>query len=286
MTRIADLLAQGRTYSFEFFPPKTDEATRELEKALTELEPLGPSFVSVTYGAGGSTRARTHEVVAGLLHGSTMTPMAHLTCAGHRRADLESIVTAYRDEGVENILALGGDPPAGTELEPGELVHASELVDLIQGVGSFSVGVAAHPEVHPRSTRSGHRSRLHRGQAARGRLRHLPVLLRRATTGPRLVEELAARGVDKPVVPGIMPVTNLAQITGWRSSPGAELPAWLVERLVAAGDDPAAVREAGVAAAIDLCRDLLAAGAPGLHFYTLNRSRATREIYEALGLSA
>jgi methylenetetrahydrofolate reductase (NADPH) len=151
MPKIRDLLAAGPTFSFEFFPPKTDEAQVTLERTLTELEPLRPSFVSVTYGAGGSTRERTHEIVVKLLRSTTMTPMAHLTCAAHTRAELADILTHYREEEVENILALGGDPPAGLDLPPGELPYALDLVRLAREVGDFAVGVAAHPELHPSS---------------------------------------------------------------------------------------------------------------------------------------
>jgi len=283
MARIADLLAAGRTYSFEFFPPKTDDAARELEKTLAELEPLRPSFVSVTYGAGGSTRARTHEIVVRLRHHSSMTPMAHLTCVGHRRDDLEAIVRGYEREGVENILALAGDPPAGAPDPEGDLRYALELVELIRSIGGFSVGVAAHPEGHPRST-SREDDRRHTAR----KLAEADFAVCQFTFEARhwvaLVEELSALGVDKPVLPGIMPVTNLRQIERMAALSGAAFPRWLAERLEAAGEDPAEVRRVGVEAAIELCRDLLDAGAPGLHFYTLNRSTATREIYAALGL--
>ena len=151
MTKIADVLAQGRSYSFEFFPPRTDDMDATLRQTLVELEPLGPSYVSVTYGAGGTTRERTHEIVVDILRDTAMIPMAHLTCAAHTRDELTDVVNRYRDAGIENILALGGDPPADLDLPPGELHYASELVELIRGIGDFSIGVAAHPEPHPKS---------------------------------------------------------------------------------------------------------------------------------------
>lgn len=286
MARIADLLAQGRTYSFEFFPPKTDGAQLTLGRTIAELEPLAPSFVSVTYGAGGSTHQRTREVVAWVRKETTISPMAHLTCTGHTRDRIAELLGGYHDAGIENILALGGDPPAGaTEPLEGDYTYAIELLDDLDRVGSFSVGVAAHPEVHPRSPdRESDR-------------RHLAAKLRRADFAitqfffeaehyVRLVDELAALGVTKPVLPGIMPVTNTAQIQRMAQMSGAALPGWLVERLEAAGDDPDEVRRIGVGAATELCAHLLDAGAPGLHFYTLNRSTATREIYANLGLPA
>src|SRR4051794_870058 len=198
MARIADLLAAGRTYSFEFFPPKTEEAERALEKALVELETLTPSFVSVTYGAGGSTRARTHEIVVRIREQTSMTPMAHLTCAAHSRADLVEILAGYRDAGIENILALAGDPPADPDAPASDLGFACELVDLVHSVGDFSVGVAAHPEAHPRSS------------DRETDLDHLAAKLRdadfaitqfffRASDYLSMVDGLLQRGVDRPV---------------------------------------------------------------------------------------
>jgi methylenetetrahydrofolate reductase (NADPH) len=282
VARIADLLAAGRTFSFEFFPPKTPEAEDVLRSTLTELAPLGPSFVSVTYGAGGSTRERTHDLVVGILAGGAMTPMAHLTCAAHTRAELAEILGRYRDAGVENILALGGDPPAGLDLPPGELRFADELVALARDTGGFSVGVAAHPELHPSSPdATSDRDRTAAKLAAADFA--ITQFFFEAEHYLRLVDDLAARGVDKPVIPGIMPVTNVGQVQRMAAMSGAAFPAWLAERLEAA-DDPAEVRRVGIAIATELCAGLLEAGAPGLHFYTLNRSTATREIYEGLGL--
>ena len=283
LAAVAALLAAGTTYSFEFFPPSSDEAEAQLARTLGELERLQPSFVSITYGAGGSTRDRTHRLVVDILRRTAMTPMAHLTCVGHGRAELVDILERYRDDGVGNVLALRGDPPAGTGLPAGDLRHALELVDLAREVGSFSIGVAAHPEGHPQmSDRATDR-------------RHLAAKLARADFAVTqfffrcedylaLVDDLAALGVDKPVIPGIIPVTNVAQIERFAALSGAEVPAGLRAQLHAAAHDPAEVRRIGVAAATELCADLLAAGAPGLHFYTLNRSSATREIWASLGL--
>jgi methylenetetrahydrofolate reductase (NADPH) len=284
MTRIADLLAAGRTFSFEFFPPKSDGAQLTLGRTIAELEPLSPSFVSVTYGAGGSTRQRTREVVEWVRRETPITPMAHLTCVGHRRADIDALLNEYQAAGIENILALGGDPPTDpADVRPSDYERAIELIDDLDRFGTFSVGVAAHPEVHPRSP-----------DRATDRA-HLAAKLRRADFAitqfffdvhhyVRLVDELSALGVDKPVLPGIMPVTNVAQIHRMAAMSGAEVPAWLVERLDRAGDDVDEVRRIGVEAATELCAALLEAGAPGLHFYTLNRSTATRQVYAQLGL--
>lgn len=285
MTKIAELLSQGRTFSFEFFPPKTDEAARELEKAIGELQPLSPSFVSVTYGAGGSTRDRTRDIVVNIQQNNGITAMAHLTCIAHTADQIVSLLEEYRAAGIDNLLALAGDPPVGDDDYPRDLLYASELIDLIQSVGDFSIGVAAHPELHPRSA----------GDRAADR-RYLAAKLAQADFGVtqfffeaehylRMVEELSALGCDKPVLPGIMPVTNAGQIKRFAELAGAVFPTWLADRIEAASD-PADVRKVGIEVATELCRELLDNGVPGLHFYTLNRSTATREIYANLGLSA
>lgn len=288
MATVADLLATGRTFSFEFFPPKTDEAERQLEKTLHELEPLAPSFVSVTYGAGGSTRERTRDIVLRINRDTSMTAMAHLTCSGHSRAQLTDIVAGYRDNGVVNILALAGDPPTvaeGAPPPPSDFRYASELVELIRSVGEFCVGVAAHPELHPRS--GGDRAADRDNLAAKLCAADFGVtqFFFRAGDYLSMVDELAERGVATPVIPGIMPVTNAGQIQRFAQMAGAAFPAELAARISAVDDQPEEVRRIGVEVATQLCQDLLDAGAPGLHFFTLNRSTATREIYANLGLA-
>ena len=282
MARIADLLAAGRTYSFEFFPPRDDATQLTLGHTIAELEPLRPSFVSVTYGAGGSTRERTRNVVTWVAKETAITPMAHLTCQCHVRGEIDEILTDYAAAGIQNILALGGDPPSDSVDRPSDYTYASDLLEHVSESGQFSVGVAAHPEVHPKSPdRESDR-------------RHLAVKLARADFAitqfffeadhyVRLVEELDALGVDKPVIPGIMPITNLKQISRMAQLSGADVPVWVVDA-VSQFEDPADVRRAGVEVASTLCATLLEAGAPGLHFYTMNRSTATREIYANLGL--
>jgi methylenetetrahydrofolate reductase (NADPH) len=284
MARIADLLAAGTTVSFEFFPPKSNDAQLSLGRTIAELEPLNPSFVSVTYGAGGSTRERTHQVVEWVRKETSITPMAHLTCQGHTRAEIADILATYAAVGVENILALGGDPPKdAADVRPSDYRYADELVDDVSSVGGFSIGVAAHPELHPRSAdRESDR-------------RHLADKLRRADFAVtqfffeidhylRLVEDLAALDVYKPVIPGIMPITNKAQVSRMAEMSGAQIPSWILERLDIT-DDPDHARRVGVEVATALSAQLLEAGAPGLHFYTLNRSTATREISSNLGLA-
>ncbi len=284
MTKISDQLAAGQTFSFEFFPPKTDQSARELEKTIGELQPLGPSFVSVTYGAGGSTRDRTRDIVVHIQRDTGICAMAHLTCIAHTRENLVSLLEEYRAADVSNILALAGDPPADPGDYPHELEHAIDLVDLARSVGDFCVGVAAHPELHPRS---GGNRELDR--------RYLARKLTQADFGITqfffeahhyfdMVDELHALGCYTPVVPGIMPVTNAAQIQRFASMAGAEFPAWLADRIHQVADEPDEVRKIGIEVATELCSELLEAGVPGLHFYTLNRSPATRQIYNNLGL--
>jgi methylenetetrahydrofolate reductase (NADPH) len=283
VTYIRDLLAAGRTFSFEFFPPKTDEAARALEKTLGELEPLQPSFVSVTYGAGGSTRERTRDIVVHIERDTTMTAMAHLTCIAHTREQLVQIIDEYREAGVQNLLALAGDPPADGRDHPHELRYAYQLVELIRQHGEFSIGVAAHPELHPRSP---DRESDRRHLAEKLALADFAITQFFFEIDPylRMIDELAALGCTKPVIPGVIPVTNASQVQRFAQLAGAEFPPRLAARFEAVADDPAAVRAIGVEVATELCERLLDEGVPGLHFYTLNRSSATREIYANLGL--
>jgi methylenetetrahydrofolate reductase (NADPH) len=286
MTRIADLLAKGRTYSFEFFPPKTDAEQATLVKTLRDLEPLGPSFVSVTYRGGAESRKRTFDLVTGMLRTTTLVPMAHLICVAHTRLELAEILVAYRMAGVENLMALGGDPPTDPDDGIGELQHASELVELASAIGGFSVGVAAQPACHPASP-DWETDRNHLANKLSLADFAVTQFFFEASDYVGLVADLADRGVDKPVLPGIMPVTSLSSVPRMGTM-GAAVPGWMVEKLERAdrqgGAD--AVRSEGIAIATDLCRQLLDEGVPGLHFYTLNRSKATREIYSALGLAA
>ena len=283
MARIADLLAAGRTYSFEFFPPKTDGAQLSLGRAIGELEPLAPSFVSVTYGAGGSTRQRTHAVVSWMRKETTLTPMAHLTCQGHVRAEIREILNDYAADGVENILALGGDVPSDGEPAPSDYTYASDLLEDVVADGRFSVGIAAHPELHPRSPDRATDRKFLAAKLSRADFA-ITQFFFDLDVYVQMVNELADLGVTKPILPGIMPVTNKSQIRRMAELSGAAFPAWLAERLDRT-DDAEEIRRIGVDAATELCQGLLDAGAPGLHFYTMNRSTATSEIYANLGLS-
>jgi methylenetetrahydrofolate reductase (NADPH) len=285
MTAIADLLAAGSTVSFEFFPPKSDAEEQTLTQTIRDLEPLHPSFVSVTYRGGAESRQRTYDLVTMMERETTFNPMAHLICVAHSRSELTEILEQYRAVGVENLMALGGDPPDDPNAAPGELVYAIELVELAREIGGFSIGVAAHPAGHPRS-----------GSIAedRDRLAEKLELADFAVTQfffsieeyLGLVSDLAQRGITMPVLPGIMPVTSLSSIPRMATM-GAPVPDWAIERLESAGGEggPESVRAEGVLLATELCASLLEAGAPGLHFYTLNRSSATQEIARSLGLS-
>ncbi len=281
---IADLLAEGPTVSFEFFPPRSDAAALTLGRTIAELEPLRPAFVSVTYGAGGSTRDRTRDVVTWVRRETAIPPMGHLTCVGHTRAEVVALLEEYKAAGVENILALGGDPPTDGHDAPSEFHHAAELVELIGEVGGFSVGVAAHPEVHPRSP---DRATDRRYLADKLQMADFAItqFFFEAHHYLDLVDDMARLGCDKPVLPGLMPVTSAGQVRRMAELSGSELPAWLVERIDAAGG-PAGVREVGVEVCTELGAQLIEAGAPGLHLYTLNQSSATREIHARLGLAA
>ncbi len=282
MTTIATLLRAGPTRSLEFFPPRTDDAERRFRTALDELAVLRPSFASVTYGALGSTRDRTRELVVDMNARRGFPTMAHLTCVGHTRADVGALLDQYASSGVRNILALGGDPPADGSDPGGEFSYAIELVEIVRAhPAGFCVGVAAHPELHPRS---GDRDSDRRHLAAKLRLADFAItqFFFRASDYERLVEDLAALGCDRPVIPGVMPFVSAEGLRRMAAMNRTTIPGHIGARLDAVADDPEAVESLGVEVAAGLCRELTAAGAPGLHLYTLNRSASVMRLWEEL----
>ncbi|MGB8020722.1 MAG: methylenetetrahydrofolate reductase [NAD(P)H] [Candidatus Nanopelagicales bacterium] len=280
------LMSGEPVFSFEFFPPKTDEGERQLWSAISDLAPLAPTFVSVTYGAGGSTRDRTVRITARILAETGMDAVAHLTCVGASVTELLDVLDSYRRVGISNLLALRGDPPGGPGSPwapvPGGLNHAVELVRLAKRAGDFTVGVAAFPEGHPESPDLETDSRVLAAKQQAGASFAISQFFFRAEDYFSLVERAAAHGVTMPILPGIMPVTNVRQIQRFSVLSGAAFPAELAERFHALAEDPVAVVDLGIEVATELGSRLLAGGAPGLHFYTLNRSTATKEIFNRL----
>jgi methylenetetrahydrofolate reductase (NADPH) len=289
--RIGELLRRGeRSFSFEFFPPKDEEGERILWRSISELEPLRPTFVSVTYGAGGTTRDRTIAITGRIARETSLLPMAHLTCVGHTTAEIETILQRLADAGVRNVLALRGDPPGGPgmpwESTEGGVEYASELVEFIRAIAAdLSVGVAAFPEGHRDAETLDEDAAVMKAKYDAGAEFAVTEMVLRASDYFGLVERCRAIGVDFPIVPGIMPILNLNSMTRMVELSGREMPDETLARILPLKDDPTALRAEGIRIATELCDALLDGGAPGLHFYTLNRSKATREIFGALKLA-
>lgn len=277
----------GATFSFEFFPPKDSDGENRLWSAIESLRTISPDFISVTYGAGGSTRDRTIKITSEITARTHIPTVAHLTCVGSTRTELLEILTKYREAGINNILALRGDPVGGPRAPwlktEGGLDHADELVMLAAEFGGFTIGVAAFPDGHPATDSTTDQD--------------IEVLLRKEELGATfattqfffevekwvaLVEKLAARGSSLPIIPGILPVTNVKQLNRMAELSGTPIPSSISQAFDTVGENPDDVRKLGVEIATELSQKLLDAGAPGLHFYTMNTSTATREIFENL----
>ena len=275
------------TYSFEFFPPKDVEGEERLWAAMSQLESIAPDFISVTYGAGGSTRDRSIRIAQEITKRTGISTVAHLTCVGSTRDELIAILHSYKEAGITSILALRGDPTGGPSAPwtptPGGFNHADELVQLADEFGGFTIGVAAFPDGHPASNGDFDKD--------------VDVLIRKEELGAtfattqfffevkqytKLVEALAARGSKLVIIPGILPVTNVKLLHRMAELGGTPIPTQIAEAFAKVENDPHAVRELGVEIATSLCKELLAAGAPGLHFYTMNSSTATSEIFKSL----
>jgi methylenetetrahydrofolate reductase (NADPH) len=285
--RIDEAIASGTEpcFSFEFFPPKTPEGEENLFHALEALRPLEPTFVSVTWGAGGSTREKTIEIVSRIRERHGLEAMAHFTCVGATTDDLHAAVGQMHEAGIENVLAIRGDPPLGQGgfvPTPGGLSHGSELAALVSADYDVCVAGACYPEAHPESADPATDLASLRHKLDAGVTVLISQLFFDNEAFFRFVGEARAAGIDVPILPGIMPITNVEQIKRFTSMCGASLPAELVDQLELIGDRPEAVMQFGVAYATMQCAELLANGAPGIHFYTLNRSPATRAILGAL----
>jgi methylenetetrahydrofolate reductase (NADPH) len=285
--KIGDLLRSGTPkFSFELFPPRDEKADGVLWRTIRNLEQLGPDFVSVTYGAGGFTREKTVETTELINAETTMLTMAHCTAVDHTVGELRNLIGHFANVGVRNILALRGDPPGDPRADwvehPGGLRYAYELVELIKSSGDFSVGVAAFPEGHPRDVDWETGVRHFVAKCRAGADFAITQIFYRVEDYLRLRDAVAAAGCDVPIVPGIMPVTNIKQIERFAVLTGMDFPASLAERLRAVEDDRDAIRDIGVEVATGMGERLLAEGAPGLHFTTLNHSRSTRRVWQNL----
>jgi methylenetetrahydrofolate reductase (NADPH) len=289
--RIADVLKSGRSFSFEFSPPKTERDEERLWHAIRQLEHLKPTFVSVTYGAGGSTRERTVAVTGAIAEQTSLDPVGHLTVVDHSVQELRHVIGSFADVGVRNVLALRGDPPGDPNApwvkHPDGLAHAVQLVELLKASGDFCVGVAAFPELHPRSPDADTDVRHFVAKCRAGADFAITNMFFYVEDYLRFRDRVSAQGCDVPIIAGIMPATSPRILERTIELGGCKIPPVLLDQVRAATDrgDKAAARAIAVDYAVTMSERLLAEGVPGLHIYTLNAARATTEIYELLGLA-
>lgn len=288
MAKISDLIVESRrpTFSVELWPPRSEASERKLEQALAVLDQLNPTFTSITYGAGGSTREKTHDLVVKIRKETSIEPMAHLVTSAHSRSQLKAILQRYLDSDVHNVLALKGDPPldADTDLDEGELKHALELVELARSLGDFSIAVAAHPEGHPLSRDVGS-DRKWLAKKLEAADFAITQFFFNADDYYSLVDDMSRLGVDKPILPGVMAPVSMRILEKMAQLSGAKIPDRVHSRLAKAGDDPKALKQVGVEMAIELSAELLSQGAPGIHVYTMNEAATTVEIHKGLGFA-
>jgi methylenetetrahydrofolate reductase (NADPH) len=274
-----------RVYSFEFFPPKTDEGVAKLRVTRDELAKLKPRFFSVTFGAGGSTRERTFDTVSEIQRDSGIEAAPHLSCVGSTKESIREILNLYRKENIHHIVALRGDLPSGMG-RPGEFRYANELVEFIRAETGdhFHIEVAAYPEFHPQAPNALVDIDNFKRKVEAGADSAITQYFYNADAYFSFIDLCEQRGIDIPIVPGIMPITNYTQLARFSDMCGAEIPRWIRKRLEACGDDSDAIRAFGTEVVTNMCRRLLDAGAPGLHFYTMNRAEPSRAVWEQLGL--
>ena len=276
-----------RTFSFEFFPPRTPDGAAKLRAVRDELAAVGPDYFSVTFGAGGSTREGTRATVMDI-HAAGLTAAPHIACIGSTRTDIAALLDDYRAAGIRRLVALRGDMPSGSGPVRGELHYANELIEFIRTHSGdwFHVEVACYPEMHPqaRSPRDDLENFIRKVRA--GANAAITQYFYNSDAYFRFVEDAQAAGCTVPIVPGIMPITNYAQLARFSDACGAEIPRWIRKRLEAYGDDRASIRAFGLDVVTDLCEQLLAVDAPGLHFYTMNQAEASLALWQRLGLSA
>jgi len=284
--KISSLLKNKFTISFEFFPPKNDNGEAELFETIIKLEKIKPDFVSVTYGAGGSTREKTRQIVNKISKEKKLNVMAHIACAGHSRAEMHEMLDSYSQAGIDNILALRGDPPAGSGIVTGEgdFPHAEDLTAFIRdNYGDrFCIGAAVFPDKHPQSPDWDHEMKYFKSKVEKGTDFAITQLFFDNTSFYKLIEKAKKSNIEIPIIPGIWPITNLKQIQKIASMCNALIPATLIEKMEKFNDDQESVAEIGIEYAVSQCEDLISNGAAGLHFYTLNKSGASMRIYNSI----